>query len=160
MKYLAAALAFTGYTALTQAQSPVVQEHRKEIITAEQQAEIRSKTLALHLDLDKMQQESIMKLEKNMITKRKAIRDEAQTEKEVPLPPRDERGHHRSRPHGRHALSPELHIKTLDLQLAHQEEMKKILNEAQYQQWRKMKYQKKRAHHRRDTKGYHRAGRR
>ncbi|MBL7472881.1 hypothetical protein [Robertkochia sediminum] len=159
MKYLAAALTFTGCIVLTQAQAQTAEKHHQEITMA-QQAEIRSKTLALHLDLNKKQQQMIMELEKDMFTKRKAIKEEARAQREDNRSTREGRNHHRPKPTRKHHLPPELHIKTLDLQLAHQEKMKKILSEDQYRQWIHMKHRKHRSAHRKHSKQHAKPGRR
>lgn len=158
MKYLALVMAFTLSTALTQAQSPSVDQGHPRITTT-QRAEIKSKKLALQLDLSEKQQQQVMEIEKEFLARKEALKEEAKQkgvvinrENKPNIPGRD-------KTRRKHTLPPELHIKMLDLQLAHQEEIKKVLSEVQYSQWKNTRHQQRRDRHRGHAKSPHRPGR-
>ena len=105
--------------------STFAQEHRKQKrhdFTADQIAEIQTKKMTLHLDLTANQQEQILEINKQHAAERKQKMEERkalkQSEKELSS---DEIFEKKS------AL--------LDKMIAHKAEMKKILDEEQFEKW-------------------------
>lgn len=116
------AIAFAGSTSLM-AQHQNHQEHRKnqEKLSQEQRTELRTKQMQLALDLSENQAKQVAQiLKKYPRPARSQKKDELST---------DERY--------------EMHLKNLDQQIALQKEMKNVLNEQQYESWKKMQHPKK-----------------
>ncbi|MDC6384902.1 hypothetical protein D2V93_15035 [Flagellimonas taeanensis] len=100
-------------------------------LTAEQMATLQTKKMTLALDLTKAQQEKIMKLQLDEATLRKEKWEEMKAKKESGKwqePTSEERF--------------EMENARLEHQIALQTKMKEILNDEQYQTWKKMKKQK------------------
>lgn len=92
---------------------------KKSDLTPEQMATIRTKQLTLAIDLSEDQEQKVLALKlKNAenFSKPKGEKSELTDEQRY-----------------------EMKIKMLDMQIANQREMKKILNDDQYERWRKMK---------------------
>lgn len=102
------------------------QERMRDRLSPEQRAELRTKRMALTLDLNENQQRDLLKLNGELGKQRqeKFEKYRAMREKGQKLSAEERFAH-------MNAL--------LDEQLAVQKQMKKILNEDQYLQWRKMR---------------------
>ncbi|WP_051119593.1 hypothetical protein [Gillisia sp. CAL575] len=120
-------IAMMLFSMATFAQKDQIQErkHHKETpeMTGEQRATLMSKKMALKLDLNQSQQNDLKKLftenakeHDKMMAEHKAMKDDAKAEKD-----------RFKIMNGR-----------LDVQLAQQEKMKKILNEDQFKKWKYM----------------------
>ncbi|PCE65743.1 hypothetical protein [Sediminicola luteus] len=98
-------------------------------MSPEQVATLKSKKMALHLDLSESQTQQIKALEKERITEMRAQHEARKAQKE--------KGE---------AQDADTRFKMmearLDQQLAHQKQMKQILNAEQYEQWKKMRHKK------------------
>lgn len=124
MKYLLSFL-LIGFTLVTFGQKE--NNYRKSMndFTPEQQAVLKTKKMALSLDLNATQQKQILELNKKRAVelKKKMESHKAMMEGDQ-KPTTDERFN--------------MMNNMLDTQIAHQGEMKKILNKEQYGQWKKM----------------------
>lgn len=89
--------------------------------TPEQQAILKTKEMALHLDLNASQQSQILALNKKWVQKKTATK-EAYKDLNKEEISSDQKF--------------EMMNKALDNRLAHQEEIKKILNKEQYETWK------------------------
>jgi hypothetical protein len=113
---------------------PPQQQGKK--MTPEQHGTLKAKALRLHLDLSTTQEEQIKKI---LVTHMASVKGQLEKGKSEKLSQFDRK----------------LHL--MEFQLALQEEMKSILTEKQYENWKKAKSQKKRMamHHRgRDGRKY------
>ena len=112
----------------TFAQEPQRKQKRHDF-TADQMAEIQTKKMTLHLDLTEKQQKQIFEINKINATERKLKMQERKAVK-----------------HSEKELSSEeIFTKkstSLDKIIAHKAEMKKVLNEEQFQKWEKSKKQR------------------
>ena len=103
---------------------------RKSKLTGEQHATLQAKKLQLALDLSKEQAVQIkeeIKKQREQLSKTKQKRGELNAEERYTL-----------------------HLERIDRQIAMQSQMKTILNEEQYDAWRKIKSHQKHKTHRRD----------
>ena len=104
-------------------------KQRHSDLTPEQIAEVQTKEMTLQLELNEKQQKQILK-----INKKKAIERKQQMEEHRALREKSEK------------LTSEELIKRksarLDKQIAHQKEMKKILNEKQFETWKESRNKK------------------
>ncbi|MGG6230308.1 Spy/CpxP family protein refolding chaperone [Tenacibaculum sp. SDUM215027] len=144
-KLLTILILAVGFTVTTQAQRGDKVKHEK--LTAEQKTELAVKKMTLQLDLTEAQQRQIKPLiaeqvseRQEMWTKRKAMKESGNK------PTADQRYAMKS--------------KMLDKQIAHKTEMKRILNEQQYERYekmtaRKMKRHKKKGTYKKFKKGEH-----
>ncbi len=132
MKKLLSFALLALFTIGTYAQEQENQQKRKRAnFTAEQIAELQTKKMALDLDLTKKQQDQIYEINIRKATERKQKKEELKA----------------IRAEKKQLSSDELfNLKNnrLDRQLAHQAEMKEILNEKQFDTWEKTR--KQRAH--------------
>ncbi|MDC6365708.1 MULTISPECIES: hypothetical protein [Flavobacteriaceae] len=108
-----------------------MREVEKMDMTAEQMATLHTKKLTLALDLSQAQQNQIMQISLEDAEARKSKWEEVKVKKEggewtKPTP--DERF--------------EMENARLDRQIAHQQKMKEVLSDEQYQTWKKMKHRK------------------
>ena len=96
-------------------------------MTPEQQAELRSKELALQLDLNEQQTKQVKELELKMVQDRQAHMEVRQAMKEegAERPSKEEMFKMRS--------------EMLDKQKEHQDAMKKILTPEQFTKWKEMR---------------------
>ncbi len=137
-------LAFAGYA---QRGNGERHQYRGEF-TPEQQAVLKTKKMALHLDLSQDQQDKLIEVNKKWSEKRVSQREafKAQFEGEE-RPDADARYAHQ--------------LQMLDDQLAYQNDVKKILSKEQYASW-KEKYQGRtnRGHSYREGHGNRRSGKR
>ena len=101
------------------------QAQKKMNLTAEQSATLISKEMTLQLDLNQQQQKQVYTLAKERAEKHKAMRENKKDRKEMS----DEQRY-------------DAKVARLDSQLKMQREMKAILNEQQYQQWKKLAHKK------------------
>ncbi len=129
MKYLFSLL-FAGITFITFAQNN--KNHMMKNMadfTPEQKAILQTKKMALALDLNTTQQNQILAINKKQAIARKKKMDMRKSLKESGAKPTaDERFN--------------MMNNMLDTQLAHQKEIKKILNDNQYIEWKKMQKNK------------------
>lgn len=100
-------------------------------LTAEQIATLHTKKLTLALDLTAKQQEKVMQISMKQAEMRKAKHAEMKAKKE---------GGEKIKPTADERF--EMQSARLDSQIAHQQEMKEILTEDQYQTWRKLRAKK------------------
>ena len=98
----------------------------KANFTAEQQAELMTKRLTLALDLTKAQASEVYDLALEKAQEQKEFRADRAKNRDLSD---DERFKRKS--------------KRLDKQIAHKKEMKRILNDEQYEKWEKMRYKKR-----------------
>ncbi len=112
-----------GFTVLSFAQGDSSYKHRKSEFTAEQQATLQTKQMVLELDLNESQQKQLLSLTKKRAQVREKYKAEHKAMKESEkTPSQDEKF--------------KMKNEMLDMQIAHQASMKKILNDQQYKQWR------------------------
>ncbi|MEE3999749.1 hypothetical protein V1T75_05300 [Tenacibaculum sp. FZY0031] len=142
-KLLTLLILAVGFTATTQAQKRNKAEHEK--LTVAQKTELAIKKMTLQLDLTEAQQKQITPLiakqvaeRQNMWAKKKAMKESGK----------------KATADERYAMK----TKMLDKQIAYKSEMKRILNEQQYERYekmtaRKMKRHKKKAAHKKSKKG-------
>ncbi|MBA80428.1 MULTISPECIES: hypothetical protein [unclassified Leeuwenhoekiella] len=124
------------------------QDRLKKMMEAspEEMADIQTKRLTLALVLDDKQLKAIYDLELAAAKERKAHwQERAEKMKSGEKPTEEERAAMRENRKDRYAAM-------LDKQIAHQEKMQKILNEEQFDQWRKMKMKQKQRMTMRDGK--------
>ena len=104
-------------------------KQRHSDLTPEQIAEVQTKEMTLQLELNEKQQKQILKINKKMAIERKQQMEE-----------------HRALREKSEKLTSEELIKRksarLDKQIAHQKEMKKILNEKQFETWKESRNKK------------------
>lgn len=150
MKHLIFTILFITTATAIHAQSAQTRRKAQEI-TPEQRAEIKSKKLALHLDLTEEQMQKVALAEKHHLSQGEALKTELHQKYQDNRREEGAGEAPEGKPRKRRQLPPEYQIKILDLQLAHQKEMKKILNEKQFREWKEMQKHKKRA-----TKNSHR----
>ncbi|WP_299009455.1 hypothetical protein [uncultured Tenacibaculum sp.] len=146
MKKLLTVLVLTvGFTVTTQAQRG--DKGKREQLSVEQQTELEVKKMTLKLDLTEAQQNQIKPLIAKKVADRKKIWAKRKAMKQS----------------GKKATTDERYAmksKMLDKQIAHKAEMKRILNEQQYERYekmtaRKMKRHKKKGAHKKFGKGKH-----
>ena len=92
-------------------------------LTPDQIAEIQTKKMVLHLDLPEKQQQQILEINKRNAIDRKRNMEEQKTLREKGQKPSSDEFANR------------INLR-LDKQIAHQKEMKKILNEKQFESWK------------------------
>ena len=92
--------------------------------TTEQMAALQSKKMALKLDLNENQQKAVHKMMLKSAEERKQFREENRQNRKNGIKPTSEQKFNRE------------NIR-LEKQMAHKNEMKKILNEDQYEKWQK-----------------------
>ena len=127
-KMLVAVALFVGATAI--AQNDGRRDHRGEFrqdLTVEQLATIKTKKMTLALDLNKKQQEAIFEFNVANAEFRKEKMEERKARKEAG---------ERSRPTTEERYSME--NARLDRMIAQQQELKKILTDEQFEQWKKI----------------------
>ncbi|MBO0321607.1 hypothetical protein J0X14_04800 [Muricauda sp. CAU 1633] len=103
-------------------------------MTAEQMATLQTKQMTLALDLTKVQQQKVMTINLDEAEFRKAKWDEMKALRE---------SGERKKPTTEERF--EMENARLDHQIAHQEKMREVLNDEQYQTWKKLRFAK--AHH-------------
>lgn len=118
-----------GISLIAQAQRGQAPEQKMNDYTPEQQAVLKTKKMALHLDLNKEQQDQLLVVNRKWAEKRaeekakmKALKDKDEK------PDADARYAHRSL--------------MLDNQMMYQNDLKKILNKEQYVTWKEHRAQK------------------
>ncbi|MEY8863173.1 Spy/CpxP family protein refolding chaperone [Tenacibaculum singaporense] len=144
-KLLTLLILAVGFTVTTQAQKRDNTKHKE--LSTEQKTELAVKKLTLQLDLTEAQQKQIKPLiakqvaeRQKMWAKRKAMKESGK----------------KATADERYAMKSHM----LDKKIAHKSEMKRILNEQQYERYekmnaRKMKRHKKKATHKKYRKGEH-----
>lgn len=103
-------------------------------MTAEQMATLQTKQMTLALDLTKVQQQKVMTINLDEAKHKKAKWEEIKAKRESgewKKSTSEERF--------------EMENARLDHQIAHQEKMREVLNDEQYQTWKKLRFAK--AHH-------------
>ena len=131
-KVILAMALFAGLTAMAQRGNQHGQKRGlTEDLTVEQMATLKTKKLTLALDLTEKQQKQVYEVNlenaearKAKIAERKAMKEAG----ELKRPTGDERF--------------AIENARLDRRIAHQEKMKQILNDEQYDQWKKMSHRK------------------
>ncbi|MGB1042180.1 MAG: hypothetical protein ACPGU6_02210 [Tenacibaculum sp.] len=132
MKKLVTVLMLTiGFTLATQAQREKRNNH--ELLTNEQQTELAVKKMTLKLDLTPAQQRQIKPLLAEKIADRKAMKKKRKAMKE------NGKKREKLSADERYAKKSEM----LDKQIAFKGEMKRILNEKQYERFEKMAAKRK-----------------
>lgn len=107
-------------------------------LTIEQKAELMTKKMTLHLDLNESQQSKVKAIQMKQLKEMEAKRDARKAQKDS-----DEKMNSEERYSKANAK--------LDAQIAHKEEMKNILDAEQYEKWEKT--MGKRHHKRRGERG-------
>lgn len=130
-------LILLGFTLVTFAQNAPTNKGDKSHMTPEQQAITQTKHMALALDLTEKQQTQVLALNKKMNVERDPLRTKYRGPQQNDLPMTGDEKF-------------EMKNKMLDAQLKHQIEMKKILNEKQYEDWKDMQQKNRKKH------GWHR----
>ncbi|MBV1887821.1 MAG: hypothetical protein KUG51_00870 [Urechidicola sp.] len=97
-----------------------IQAQKKMNLTAEQAAELHTKEMTLRLELNEKQQKQVHALAEKQAKKREAMREARKEKSEMTSEQRYE-----------------AKIARLDSQIKIQKEMKAILNEQQFEQWKK-----------------------
>jgi len=134
-------LAFVCVSSYAQVTKNENQEHRKELhekranLTPEQMAELSTKKMTLHLDLNESQQAAIEKLELEKAKQKKAFHQKRKSGKEL-----SENDRFESK------------IARLDSKIAYKKKMSSILNAEQYKKWEKGSFSKKRKHRKNHSK--------
>ncbi len=114
-----------GFTMVAFAQNTSPKKGNKTQMTPEQQAITQTKHMTLALDLTEKQQTQVLALNKKIAVDRDAMRTKYRgTQKNGTSMTSDQKF--------------EMKNAKLDAQLKHQTEMKKILNEKQYEDWKTM----------------------
>lgn len=131
-KLILAALLLIGITAMAQEKNRKEGRRHMTDFTPEQMATLQTKRMTLALDLTANQQSKLQEMFTKNATERKAMMEA-----------------HKARRESGESLSDEekfaIQNERLDNQIAHKEEMKAILDDAQYTKWQKMRA--KRAKH-------------
>ena len=109
-------------TVSTFAQEKQRRQHRSDL-SPDQTAELQTKKMTLHLELNEKQQQQILE-----INKRNAIVREQNMQEHKAIREKSEKPNNEELVKRRSAR--------LDKQIAHQKEMKKILNEKQFETWK------------------------
>lgn len=112
--------------------NPGMEKGFRSDLSIEQLATLQTKKLTLALDLSQRQQEQVMKISLEQAEMRKAKKEERKARKssgEQKKPTADERF--------------AMENARLDSQIAHHQKMKDVLNEEQYQTWKKLKLLKR-----------------
>lgn len=144
-KLLTILILAVGFTVTTQAQKKDKSKH--EELSTEQKTELAVKKMTLQLDLTEAQQRQIKPLIAKQVAEKQKMWAKRKTMKQS----------------GKKATADERYAmksKMLDKQIAHKAEMKRILNEQQYERYekmtaRKMKRHKKKGTHKKFKKGEH-----
>jgi len=124
MTYLFSFL-FAGITMISFAQNNIGQMKGMKDFTPEQSAILQTKRMALALDLNASQQKQILELNKKQTTERKKKMEAHRAMMSADMKPTSDE---------RFNMMNEM----LDYKLAHQTQVKKILNKEQYEQWKTM----------------------
>lgn len=125
---LTAIVAFIALT--TSAQNFQGKGRQADPMTPEQVAELQTKQLTLDLSLTEAQQKKVHQLYKEMAEKRQEKRKEMMTLKEKGEKPSSD-------------VRYQMQKERLDAQIEHQNKMKKILDEKQFETWKKNNDMKK-----------------
>ena len=140
-KLLTVLVLAVGFTVTTQAQQG--DKGKREQLTVEQQTELRLKKMTLKLDLTDAQQKQIKPLIAKQIAERQEMRAKGKATKVSDSKPTTEE---------RYAMK----NKMLDKQIAYKAEMKRILNEQQYERFEKMAARKMNRHKKKGEHKKHR----
>ena len=117
-----AIIALFTFTAYAQNQSRKGRQMNN--MTPDQVAELQTKKMTLDLDLSKDQQKKVYNLNKQIAFQRDARRKEMLAKREKGVKLTDDEKYQRKN-------------QRLDAQIAHQNQLKKILNEKQFETWKK-----------------------
>ena len=139
-KLLTVLVLAVGFTVTTQAQKG--DKGKPEQLTVEQQTELEVKKMTLKLDLTKAQQNQIKPLIAKKVAERKEMWAKRKAMKESDSKPTSEE---------RYAMK----NKMLDKQIAYKTEMKRILNEQQYERFEKMTARKMNRHKKKGDRKMH-----
>jgi len=133
-------LLLIGTTTMAQEKKERLHRGGMSDMTPEQIATLQTKKMTLELDLSEAQQDQLYTLNLESAKTKKAKREEIKSLKKTG---------ERQKPSSEERYA--LKSKRLDAQLAHKEEMKKILSEEQMEKWEKI-HLNKRKHHRKGRK--------
>ena len=139
-KLLTVLVLAVGFTVTTQAQKG--DKGKREQLTVEQQTELEVKKMTLKLDLTEAQQNQIKPLIAKKVAERKEMWTKRKAMKESDSKPSSEE---------RYAMK----TKMLDKQIAYKTEMKRILNEQQYERFEKMAARKMNRHKKKGDRKMH-----
>ena len=115
-------------------------EHARNEYTPEQQAVLKTKKMALHLDLNEDQQKKLTQVNKKWAEKKAKEREEFKAQFEADQrPDADARYKHQ--------------LQMLDDQMAYQKEVENILNKDQYAAWKEHQGKRKKGHAHRNGRG-------
>lgn len=112
-----------GFTLMATAQHGSEARQRKQQFTAEQQAILQTKQMVLDLDLNAAQQKQLLSLNNKQAQLREKLKKQHRAMKKSEEKPNQDEIF-------------KMKAEMLDSRIAHQAEVKKILNEKQYEQWR------------------------
>jgi len=140
-KVLIAMMLLAGFTAIAQRGERSEKGHRGGFkdMTAEQMATLQTKKMTLALDLSNDQQNKIQALNLDVAKKRKVKMEERKARKEQEKPSSDEIF--------------TMKKNRLDAAIAHKAELKKILNQEQFEKWKAHHKQKGKHKKRKHSKG-------
>ncbi|TAI48140.1 hypothetical protein [Flagellimonas allohymeniacidonis] len=127
-QFVVLAMVLSTFTLFAQHPGPHHHRSLKADMSAEQLATLHTKKLTLALDLTEDQQKKVMEISLEEVELRKSKREAVKAKKESgewTKPTSDERF--------------EMENNLLDHQIAHQQKMKEVLNEDQYQTWKKLR---------------------
>ncbi len=137
-------LLMTGITVVAQRDDIRGRENHMKDLSTEQMATLQTKKMTLALDLNEEQQRKMKSLLATHIAARKAKMETHKAKKE----------------NGEKLSADEkytLQVARLDAQIAHKQELKTLLTEAQYNKWEKMQHKSQK--HRKDRKDRTKEGR-
>ena len=122
-----------GLSFAIQAQRGQGHKQERSKYTPEQEAVLKTKKMALHLDLNEEQQDKLIEVNKRWSETRAKKRDEFRSQYNgEERPDSDARFKHQS--------------EMLDYQIAYQKEVEKILNKEQYATWKEQQDKRNRGH--------------
>lgn len=116
-------IAFLGLSLIGQAQRGNGYQNQKDL-TPEQQAVLKTKKMSLHLDLNKQQQDELLKVNQNWAEKRDQQKAKFKAQKD---------GGDKPDADARYAMQ----VQMLDFKMEYQNQIKKILDKEQYETWKK-----------------------
>lgn len=123
-------LILIGFTVITFAQNKPAYKGSFSQMTPEQQAITQTKQMTLDLDLSEAQQNKVLELNKTAALEREKMRAKKEESKKTAAEMTSDEKF-------------EMKNQRLDTQLKHQNELKKIMNEKQYEDWKKMQETRK-----------------
>ncbi len=133
-------LVLLGLSFALHAQRGKEKQHERNEYTPEQQAVLKTKKMALHLDLNEDQQKKLIEVNRKWAEKRAKEREEFKAQFEGDQrPDADTRYKHQ--------------LQRLDNRMAYQKEVEKILNKDQYTTWKEHQEKRSKGHAHRKGRG-------